>query len=435
MTLQEQYYNLTGQAFFYLSVSYLKALTKEQLLNEEADVISKIREVEAAKEAERIRTIQNVKAAEEERRSQEKQREDAELLALQLREKENMEKSQTRAEAAAQAAAQSAAAAAEPEPEQKVLTLEDLERIIKTPNSPNFETNVAIWSELLKQRRLQKEQDEIIKQKRIEEEAEGLKDIVKEATDKRLNDDAPEEQAQALNELSGAIKDGSILSPEEQRVINKVLEITEDTFDEETYKLQVQLGNIEGIDVEALTQQNYLNALSRAAAKKIYKQVENIIYSKKPSYLKDATVAYFTINKTKKEGPKPSKDSIENIRKYINYINNFNKRYQNILITYNGFNEAKQNQQTDIILNILISGMLEQTKTIRSLKTYGIEESDIKTVLDVFYSKFDGSMIPVFDKVREVLYSAALYKDLKNKIKILNNHFLKSFAPEINVPT
>ena len=198
--------------------------------------------------------------------------------------------------------------------------------------------------------------------------------------------------------------------------------------------MQVQVGALSGVDVEALTQQNYLKALARVEAKKIYKQVENLIYSKKPSYLKDATVAYFTINKTKKEGPKPSKDTIENMGKYINYINNFNKRNQNILTTYNVFNEDEPNQQSNIILNILISGMLEQTKTIRSLKTYGIEESDIKTVLDVFYSKFDGSMTPVFDKVREMLYSAALYKDLKNKIKILNIHFLKSFAPEIQVP-
>ena len=380
-----------------------------------------------------LEQLQPRSAAEEESKTPDKQAAEARLLAQQLQEKEQIEKFEAAAKAAAAAAAASAATAAV-EPERKILTLEELEKLIKTPGSPNFEVNFMTWSELVKKQRIENERAEKIKQTRIAEEAEGLKEIAIEATDQRLNDDAPAEQAQALAELSSAIADGSILSPEEQQTIDKVEEITAETFDLETYKLQVQVGALSGVDVEALTQQNYLKALARMEAKKIYKQVENLIYSKKPSYLKDATVAYFTINKTKKEGPKPSKDTIENIRKYINYINNFNTKYQADLITYKDFNVYAEGKQTDIILNILISGMLEQTKTIRSLKTYGIEGSNIKTMLDVFYSKFDGSMTPVFDKVREMLYSAALYKDLKNKIKILNTHFLKSFAHEINVP-
>lgn len=381
-----------------------------------------------------LEELQPRTAAEEESKTPDKQAEEARLLAQQLQEKEQIEKFEAAAAAKAAATKAAAASVATLEEKKQFLSIDELEKLIKTPGSPNFEANFMTWSELVKNQRIENERTEKIKQTRIAEEAEGLKEIAVEASDQRLNDDDPAEQAQALAELSSAIADGSILSQEEQQTIDKVEEITAETFDPETYKLQVQVGALSGVDVEALTQQNYLKALARAEAKKIYKQVENLIYSKKPSYLKDATVAYFTINKTKKEGPKPSKDTIENIRKYINYINNFNTKYQADLITYKDFNVYAEGKQADIILNILISGMLEQTKTIRSLKTYGIEGSNIKTVLDVFYSKFDGSMTPVFDKVREMLYSAALYKDLKNKIKILNTHFLKSFAPEIQVP-
>ena len=198
--------------------------------------------------------------------------------------------------------------------------------------------------------------------------------------------------------------------------------------------MQKRLGGLSGIDVEGQTRQNYLKALANAAAKVIYKLVRKITFGVKPSLLKNATVAFFTISTTKQDGIKPTNDTISNIKKFIVDVKKINELYDGIIVSAEGFKKGNIEKQRYVISNAFKNSMLAQILTLRTLLTYGIDASDLDETIKTFFSKFDASMVPMFDKVNSLLYKTPQYKSFKDKIKKINDQYYLTFGPAVAVP-